>query len=52
MRDFLRLSWLVLVCAFAFGLLLAGIYTSWQPRIEENARLKLEAGIRSPQAGQ
>lgn len=47
MRSFLKLSWLVLLCAFAFGLLLACVYTSWQPRIEENARRKLEAGIRS-----
>jgi len=47
MLSFLRLSWLVLVCAFAFGLLLAGIYTSWQPRIEANQIAKLNRGIRS-----
>ncbi|MCK4304293.1 MAG: FMN-binding protein [Candidatus Eisenbacteria sp.] len=47
MRNFLRLSWLVLVCAFVFGLLLATVYGSWQPRIEENARKKLQRGIRS-----
>ena len=47
MLSFLRLSWLVLVCAFVFGLLLAGIYTSWQPRIEANQLAKLERGIRS-----
>ena len=47
MRSFLRLSWLVLVCAFCFGFLLAGVYASWQPRIEENNRKKLFRGIRS-----
>ncbi len=47
MRSFLKLSWLVLVCAFAFGLLLAGVYASWQPRIEANQREKLRRGIRS-----
>lgn len=47
MRSFLRLSWLVLVCAFCFGFLLAGVYASWQPRIEENNRQKLLRGIRS-----
>lgn len=47
MRDFLKLSWLVLVCAAAFGLLLAWTYSSWQPRIEHNKLLKLQRGIRS-----
>ena len=47
MRDFLKLSWLVLVCAAAFGLLLAWTYSSWQPRIEHNRLLKLQRGIRS-----
>ncbi len=47
MLNFLRVSWLVLVAAFVFGLLLAGIFTSWQPRIEANRVAKLQRGIRS-----
>ncbi len=47
MRNFLRLSWLVLLCAFVFGLLLATVYASWQPRIEANRIAKLNRGIRS-----
>jgi len=47
MLNFFKQSWLVLVCAFCFGLLLAMIYTSWQPRIEANQLAKLQAGIRS-----
>lgn len=51
MLSFLRVSWLVLVCAFVFGLLLAGIYSSWQPKIEANRIAKLQRGIRSILAG-
>ncbi len=47
MLRFLKLSWLVLVSAFAFGLLLAGVHASWQPLIEANERAKLQRGIRS-----
>jgi electron transport complex protein RnfG len=47
MLRFLKASWLVLVCAFLFGLLLAGVHASWQPRIEANERAKLQRGIRS-----
>ncbi|MCK4413726.1 MAG: FMN-binding protein [Candidatus Eisenbacteria sp.] len=47
MREFFKRSWLVLVCAFAFGLLLAVTYASWQPRIERNRILRLQRGIRS-----
>lgn len=47
MLNFLRVSWLVLICAFVFGLLLAGIFTSWQPRIDANRLAKLQRGIRS-----
>ncbi len=47
MLNFFKQSWLVLVCASCFGLLLALIYTSWQPRIEANNLAKLQKGIRS-----
>ncbi len=47
MLSFLRVSWLVLVCAFGFGLLLAGIYSSLEPRIEANRIATLNRGIRS-----
>jgi len=47
MGDFLKSSWLVLAAALVFGLLLAIVYVNWQPRIEENERLKLERGIYS-----
>ncbi len=51
MRSFLKLSWLVLACAFAFGFLLAGVYNSWAPRIAANEQAKLQRGIRSILAG-
>lgn len=47
MLSFLKQSWLVLLCATVFGLLLAQIYSSWQPLIEANQRAKLQRGIRS-----
>jgi len=47
MLRFLKASWLVLASAFVFGLLLAGVHASWQPRIEANEREKLQRGIRS-----
>jgi H+/Na+-translocating ferredoxin:NAD+ oxidoreductase subunit G len=47
MLNFMKQSWLVLLCATAFGLLLAQIYSSWKPLIEANQREKLQRGIRS-----
>jgi electron transport complex protein RnfG len=47
MLRFLKASWLVLASSFVFGLLLAGVHASWQPRIEANERAKLQRGIRS-----
>ena len=38
----MKSSWLVLAAALVFGLLLAIVYVNWQPRIEENERLKHE----------
>ena len=47
MSNFFKQSWLVLVCAALFGLLLAIVYSSFQPLIEANQRAKLQRGIRS-----
>ncbi|AQQ70584.1 Nitrogen fixation protein RnfG [Limihaloglobus sulfuriphilus] len=33
---FIKESWLLIVCSFVFGLLLAAINAAWQPRIEQN----------------
>jgi Na+-translocating ferredoxin:NAD+ oxidoreductase subunit G len=49
---FFRESWLLIVCSFVFGLLLAGINAAWQPRIEQNKREKINNALQTliPQA--
>jgi Na+-translocating ferredoxin:NAD+ oxidoreductase subunit G len=49
---FFRESWLLIVCSFVFGLLLAGINAAWQPRIEQNKREKINSALQTliPQA--
>jgi Na+-translocating ferredoxin:NAD+ oxidoreductase subunit G len=49
---FFRESWLLIVCSFVFGLLLAGINAAWQPRIEQNKREKINSALKTliPQA--
>ena len=42
MVKFIRQSWLVMAAALVFGLLVAGVFGALKPRIDENARLKLE----------
>lgn len=48
---FVKESWLLVVCSFAFGLLLAGINAAWQPRIEQNKRNDIDNAIAAVIAG-
>ena len=41
LKYFIEQSWLLVVSAFIFGLLIAVTYASWQPRIEQNEIDKL-----------
>ena len=45
-KRFLEQSWLVMVSALAFGLLVAGVNATLAPRIEANAREKKTAAIK------
>ncbi|MCP4712401.1 MAG: FMN-binding protein [Planctomycetes bacterium] len=40
--NFLKQSWLVMLAALLFGLLVSGLYGQLEPKIKEQARLKLE----------
>ncbi|MCP4707380.1 MAG: hypothetical protein GY869_02040, partial [Planctomycetes bacterium] len=40
--NFLKQSWLVMLAALVFGLLVSGLYGQLEPKIKEQARLKLE----------
>jgi len=40
--NFLKQSWLVILSSLIFGLLVSGIYGQLKPKIDEQARLKLE----------
>ena len=43
LKHFAEQSWLLIVSAFIFGLLIAVTYAAWQPRIEQNEIDKLNA---------
>lgn len=47
MIKFIRQSWLVLVSALAFGLLVAGVNAALEGKIAENARLKKEKALKT-----
>jgi electron transport complex protein RnfG len=40
-RHFIEQSWLLIVCSFVFGLLLAAANAAWMPRIQQNKIDKL-----------
>ncbi len=42
---FIKESWLLLVSAFIFGLLLAGINAAWSPKVAANKELKIQDAI-------
>jgi electron transport complex protein RnfG len=42
-RYFIEQSWLLIVCAFLFGLLIAVANAAWSPRIEQNRVEKLNS---------
>ena len=44
--NFLKQSWLVIVAALVFGLLVSGIYGQLDPIIKKNEREKLERAMR------
>jgi len=41
-RHFIEQSWLLIVCSFIFGLLLAAANAAWMPRIQQNKIDKLD----------
>jgi len=45
--NFLKQSWLVVLSSLVFGLLVSGIYGQLEPKIKEQARLKLEREMQS-----
>ena len=45
--NFLKQSWLVMLAALVFGLLVSGLYGQLEPKIKEQARLKLEREMKA-----
>ncbi len=46
-RHYVQQSWLLLVSAFVFGLLLALANTAWSPRVQQNKKDKLNGLMKS-----
>ncbi|MGB8226329.1 MAG: hypothetical protein WCE45_05620, partial [Sedimentisphaerales bacterium] len=46
-KHYIEQSWLLLVSAFVFGLLLALANTAWSPRVEQNKKDKLDGLMKS-----
>ena len=42
---FIKESWLLLLSALVFGLLLAGINSAWSPKVAQNKKLKIQSAI-------